>query len=134
MNYNSANRAIDAPFNKPEQSKSDAAENMRHFEGQDNMGRVTDAQNDEEAEEEELEENDHVSVPLIFVVLTFAGYIIIGGLIFQSREEWSLINATYYTFISLSTIGKYKQAQIKNKKCLYLFANIYRIFCIGGYK
>jgi hypothetical protein len=78
-------------------------ENLAHFEGNDVKGKVVD---DEEEVEEEEEEIDHVSVPLVLVVSTFGGYIVVGMFIFNWRESWTYLQSAYYTYVTLSTLGK----------------------------
>ncbi len=102
---------------KPEQvikpkAKSDV-ENMAHFEGNDIKGKVVDEEDEVDEEEEEEQVKDHVSVPLFFVVSTFGGYIVLGMFIFYFLESWTFLQGAYYTYVTLSTMGKlYKPLKI----------------------
>lgn len=51
--------------------------------------------------EDELEKE--VPVLLVFVILLL--YIAFGGVLFAVLESWSYIDAFYYSFVSLTTIG-----------------------------
>uniref|UniRef100_A0A914Z6S0 Potassium channel domain-containing protein n=1 Tax=Panagrolaimus superbus TaxID=310955 RepID=A0A914Z6S0_9BILA len=58
-------------------------------------------ENDPKTWEEELEKE--VPVLLVFVILLL--YIAFGGVLFAVLESWSYIDAFYYSFVSLTTIG-----------------------------
>lgn len=48
---------------------------------------------------------DDVSVPLVVVILIICLYIYIGANIFNSTENWSMVTASYFSFITFATIG-----------------------------
>ena len=60
---------------------------------------------DDEMKEEGQEEEEKVTVPLTITMIVFTLYIIIGALIFSNFEDWPLVAAGYFCFITLSTIG-----------------------------
>jgi hypothetical protein len=66
--------------------------------------KVVDDDEDEE-EDEENERKKKVNVPLIIVLMLLYGYMVFGGWIFSLVEQWNLIMGTYFSFISLATIG-----------------------------
>ena len=52
---------------------------------------------------------DHVSVPLIIAIFIICIYICIGSFLFKNLEGWSFIQACYFSFTKMATIGnKYK--------------------------
>ncbi|CAF3336228.1 unnamed protein product [Rotaria socialis] len=58
-----------------------------------------------EQDEEESSQNQRVAVPLTITMLIIAFYIWAGSLIFHAFEQWSMIQAGYFCFITLATIG-----------------------------
>ena len=52
--------------------------------------------------------DEKVTVPLTITLLIITAYLFIGSFMFNQFEEWTLIQAAYFCFISLSTIGKKK--------------------------
>ncbi|RNA07550.1 T family of potassium channels 18-like [Brachionus plicatilis] len=55
--------------------------------------------------EDQYEEDDRF-VPLIIVLIVFAGYLVLGAYLFTLIEsDWNLLQSSYYAFVSLSTIG-----------------------------
>ena len=44
-------------------------------------------------------------VPVILVLAFVATYLFVGAVLFNSLEGWNLLDATYFCFITLSTIG-----------------------------
>lgn len=48
---------------------------------------------------------DVANVPISLVLLVIAAYILIGGGIFSVWNGWTLVQSTYFTFVTLSTIG-----------------------------
>lgn len=44
-------------------------------------------------------------VPLAIIFLILAGYISLGSIIFRDLEGWSQISSTYFSFITIATIG-----------------------------
>lgn len=57
---------------------------------------------DERADEEE----EKVTVPLTVTMIIITAYLVIGGVIFNYFEGWSIPESIYFCFITLSTIGK----------------------------
>lgn len=51
--------------------------------------------------------NDYkkITVPISITLFILSTYIILGGVIFHSIEEWSVLDGVYFCFITLSTIG-----------------------------
>lgn len=45
-------------------------------------------------------------VPIWLCVFLVVGYIIGGAFLFRAWEEWPLLDAAYFCFITLTTIGK----------------------------
>lgn len=52
-----------------------------------------------------LEEDDTGDVPCVVVILLLLSYMCIGALSFSLSEGWSYLDAFYFTFITLTTIG-----------------------------
>lgn len=48
---------------------------------------------------------EHCHVPAGIVLFLLAGYICIGAAIFSAWENWSFLDAVYFCFIALATIG-----------------------------
>ncbi len=46
-----------------------------------------------------------ITVPISITLLILSTYIILGGIIFRTLEEWSILDGVYFCFITLSTIG-----------------------------
>ncbi|RNA30940.1 T family of potassium channels 7-like [Brachionus plicatilis] len=84
---------------KKEEKKKIAAAEESDSE-QNNKVQVVD--DDEEKGEDEEEK---VTVPLTITMIVFTLYIIIGALIFSNFEDWPMVAAGYFCFITLSTIG-----------------------------
>ncbi len=53
----------------------------------------------------DVSEIQKVSVPISVSLAVLAGYIALGALLFQFCEKWSFLVASYFCFITLSTIG-----------------------------
>ncbi|XP_071516667.1 TWiK family of potassium channels protein 18-like [Panulirus ornatus] len=45
------------------------------------------------------------TVPITYCLLLITVYVVCGGLIFSQWERWSLLDACYFAYISLSTVG-----------------------------
>lgn len=87
---------------KPEDSEKNKPVN---FEGDFKESHVIDDEEAEEDEEEGLESSKKVVVPLIIVVFTIITYIVFGGFLFSITEDWDMIQGSYFSYISLATIG-----------------------------
>lgn len=48
---------------------------------------------------------EHCHIPVSIVLFLLLGYIFIGAAIFSSWENWSFLDAAYFCFIALATIG-----------------------------
>uniref|UniRef100_A0A1I8IZX5 Ion_trans_2 domain-containing protein n=1 Tax=Macrostomum lignano TaxID=282301 RepID=A0A1I8IZX5_9PLAT len=59
----------------------------------------------EEDDEEDDEEEDIVNIPISVTILLLILYILLGAAVFRIWEKWTLIEGTYFSFITLSTIG-----------------------------
>ena len=46
-----------------------------------------------------------ITVPISITLFILSTYIILGGIIFKTLEEWSVLDGVYFCFITLSTIG-----------------------------
>lgn len=53
------------------------------------------------------ESEERVTVPLTITMIIITLYILIGALIFNQFEGWTLIQSGYFCYITLATIGKY---------------------------
>ncbi|CAL8129881.1 unnamed protein product [Orchesella dallaii] len=62
-------------------------------------------ENGEVIEEPAQEEEEQITVPISLCLTLMVGYIWGGGLLFAEWEKWSVLDASYFCFISLSTIG-----------------------------
>ncbi len=60
---------------------------------------------DNENLEEEDEEDERVTVPLTITMIIITLYILIGAALFNIFENWSMIEAGYFCYITLATIG-----------------------------
>lgn len=67
--------------------------------------KVVDDHEDFDNDVKEDEDDDKVTVPLTVTMIIITFYIIIGAVIFNQFEGWSLIQAGYFCYITLSTIG-----------------------------
>ena len=59
---------------------------------------------DDDEEDDDLDE-DKMSVPLTITMSVIAGYIFMGALLFGVLEKWDPLKASYFCFITISTIG-----------------------------
>jgi potassium channel subfamily K protein len=57
--------------------------------------------NDTDIDEDEQNRNQRVTVPLTITMLIIAAYIWAGSMIFHSFEQWTMIQAGYFCFITL---------------------------------
>ncbi|XP_041971987.1 TWiK family of potassium channels protein 7-like [Aricia agestis] len=48
---------------------------------------------------------DHTRVPIIFSILIIVFYVVIGAFIFHVTEDWTFVDALYFSFSVLATIG-----------------------------
>lgn len=88
--------------NKKDDQQEEETNEWNENEKKDVIKVVNDYDNEEEYDQDER------FVPLIIVLLIFAGYLVLGAYIFTLLEtDWSLLEASYYAFVSLSTIGKF---------------------------
>merc|ERR1712203_794186 len=59
---------------------------------------------------------DVTEVELILSSVGFSGFVVsCGALLYHTKEGWSLFDAQYYTFITLSTIGFGDFVALQNK-------------------
>uniref|UniRef100_A0A1I8GJP7 Ion_trans_2 domain-containing protein n=1 Tax=Macrostomum lignano TaxID=282301 RepID=A0A1I8GJP7_9PLAT len=59
----------------------------------------------EDDEDDEEEEEEVVNIPITVTIMLLIFYILIGASVFRVWEEWTVIEGTYFSFITLSTIG-----------------------------
>ena len=60
---------------------------------------------DEVLNEETYMKTDEISIPLIICILSIVIYLALGSALFHVWEEWDLVAAAYFCFITLSTVG-----------------------------
>ena len=60
-------------------------------------------EDDEEEEEEEAEVK--VNVPLTVNIMVITCYIVFGAMLFGLWEKWDLVKASYFCFVTVTTIG-----------------------------
>ncbi len=56
-------------------------------------------------EDDEDEEDERISVPLTITMGVIAFYIFMGALLFGFWEDWEALDASYFCFVTVSTIG-----------------------------
>uniref|UniRef100_A0A1I7RZJ2 Potassium channel subfamily K member 18 n=1 Tax=Bursaphelenchus xylophilus TaxID=6326 RepID=A0A1I7RZJ2_BURXY len=63
--------------------------------------------NSEDEDEEEPMQNDAQSlrIPILMVLVVILSYTALGGLLFQKYEGWPYLEAFYFCFITMATIG-----------------------------
>ena len=54
------------------------------------------------------DEENKVSVPLTVTMLIILAYLLLGGVIFSYSEGWGIVGSIYFCFITLATIGNFK--------------------------
>ncbi len=60
---------------------------------------------DEEEEEEDIWDRMESRVPFGAVVLIIIGYIFLGAFMFNKFEGWTMVQAVYFCYITLATVG-----------------------------
>lgn len=58
-------------------------------------------------------------VPIWLCVFLVIGYIIGGAFLFQKWEDWGFLDAAYFCFITLTTIGEYFFHSTRKKFLIY---------------
>ena len=56
-------------------------------------------------DDEEDDEDEKISVPLTITMGVIGGYIFMGALLFAVWEQWDALKASYFCFVTISTIG-----------------------------
>lgn len=69
------------------------------------MNQKDDMTTDDEYSDDEDDEDDKISVPLTITIGVIASYIMVGALLFGVWESWDALVASYFCFITISTIG-----------------------------
>ena len=46
-----------------------------------------------------------ITVPISLTLFILSSYILLGGVLFKTWENWSMLDGVYFCFITLSTIG-----------------------------
>ena len=59
----------------------------------------------EDVPNEEYMPTKSIIVPMTIILLVMTGYVVFGAAIYMIWENWSLVDACYFTFITLTTIG-----------------------------
>ena len=59
----------------------------------------------EDDEDDDDDEDERISVPLTITMVIIAFYIFMGALLFGVWEEWQPLQAAYFCFVTISTIG-----------------------------
>lgn len=60
---------------------------------------------DSDVEDEEDDEDEKITVPLTITMIVIAGWIVGGAVLFSVWEDWDFVQASYFCFITLTTIG-----------------------------
>ncbi|XP_063596563.1 TWiK family of potassium channels protein 7-like [Penaeus indicus] len=60
---------------------------------------------DDEVGKEEYMPTEHVDVPITLTLVVLFVYIMLGAVLFSVWENWDLGSSSYFTFVTLSTIG-----------------------------
>jgi hypothetical protein len=55
--------------------------------------------------EDDFDEDEEMSVPLLVTVFVIPLYLTLGAILFSIWEQWSFLNSFYFCFITLTTIG-----------------------------
>jgi len=56
-------------------------------------------------DEDDFDEDEEMSVPLLVTVFVIPLYLTLGAILFSIWEHWSFLNSFYFCFITLTTIG-----------------------------
>ena len=48
---------------------------------------------------------DEISIPIIICILLIILFLAFGSALFTAWEEWDIVSAGYFCFITLSTVG-----------------------------
>jgi hypothetical protein len=51
------------------------------------------------------DDDDDTHIPIVVTITVIVCYVVIGTFIFNALEKWPLVNSSYYSFITLSSIG-----------------------------
>ena len=73
-----------------------------------------------------LEIDDEFNLPISLAIIILMIYLLVGAIIFWSTERWTLLQAFYFVFISMSTIGF--GDYVPSNQNLMLAAFIYLLF------
>lgn len=60
---------------------------------------------DDDVGHEEYMPTDEISIPIIICILLIILFLAFGSALFTAWEEWDIVSAGYFCFITLSTVG-----------------------------
>jgi hypothetical protein len=56
-------------------------------------------------EENNVVDYKKITVPISITLFILSSYILLGGILFKTLEQWTILEGVYFCFITLSTIG-----------------------------
>uniref|UniRef100_A0A1I7SHY2 Ion_trans_2 domain-containing protein n=2 Tax=Bursaphelenchus xylophilus TaxID=6326 RepID=A0A1I7SHY2_BURXY len=104
--------------------------------GSMNLNDLRDPNSLDEEDEEFVDENKQpLRIPILMVLVVILSYTALGGLLFQKFEEWPYMEAFYFCFITMATIGfgdyvPTKQMYIVITLCYIIFGLALATMCI----
>lgn len=96
----------DADGNKIDKMGVAGVSQWSNKDGKKNDAKVVDDNEDLENEIKDDDEEEKVTVPLTITMIIITLYIILGAVIFNQFEGWSMIQSAYFCYITLATIGE----------------------------
>ena len=73
---------------------------------------------------------NEIAVPIAVTLCVMFAYIVFGGFVYSFWEDWSIIDAIYFSFITLTTIGFGDLVPGQNEAGVFkmIFTMIYGLF------